>query len=120
AEAAQQRARTAKTHNVTIALRCATATLCSDAADRKRLAKDCDSAWLRYALAVPDLAGGDDSTRIFGDAVIVLLAVDGPASGADAHRRLVDDAARLAEARGFRVVDAGAETLAAAVAALRS
>jgi hypothetical protein len=45
----------AKRANVTLALRNDRATLCASTADCKRIAKDIDSAWLRFALAAGTL-----------------------------------------------------------------
>jgi hypothetical protein len=48
--AAQQAAREAKARNVTLAVRALAGTQLEDAAALKRLAKDVDSAWFRFAL----------------------------------------------------------------------
>jgi hypothetical protein len=53
--AAKAAARAAKRTNVTVAVRNAPATLCAGGSELKRLAKDVDSAWLRFALDVAAL-----------------------------------------------------------------
>ena len=108
---ASDRTREAKARNVTLAVRSGAGSLCPDAAALKRLAKDCDSAWLRFA---SELAlSRDDLETLAPRSVIGLheLGVDHP----------VESLARLApSSRGFTVVDvADATRLPAAVAAIR-
>jgi hypothetical protein len=105
AETLGARARDAKRLNVTLALRDAPATLCTDSADLARAAKDVDSAWLRYALDTHALAARDP--RALAKAVIaqhaigdlVRFATDGDP---EAHSLI----AGLARFRGFVVLDA--------------
>jgi len=52
-------ARIAKRTNITIGLRNAADTLCTTAADLKRLTKDIDSSWLRFAPEVGSLSAED-------------------------------------------------------------
>lgn len=65
-------AREAKQRNVGIAMTNAMGTLCTQAADFKRFAKDVDSAWLRYALAPAHLS--DDDIAACRERVAIVLS----------------------------------------------
>jgi sugar phosphate isomerase/epimerase len=98
--------------NVTIALRNAPGTLCASASDCKRLAKEIDSAWLRFATD----AGAFGTFEQLGDiAVKTVIAthtigdVRAFATQDDGEARRVVDALR--GFRGFVVFDRAAETV---------
>ena len=57
-------ARAAKRANVTLALRNAPGTLCATAADLIRIAKDVDSAWLRFAVDLDEFGPTDDAQKL--------------------------------------------------------
>ncbi|MGB8204234.1 MAG: hypothetical protein WCE83_06125, partial [Candidatus Baltobacteraceae bacterium] len=71
-EDARTAATEGKRQNVTVAVRNAPGTFCAGAADLKRLAKDVDSAWLRFA---PDLAAFGALDALLGIVVKAVLAV---------------------------------------------
>jgi sugar phosphate isomerase/epimerase len=75
ADAVKEHSRAAKTHNVTLAIRNAPETLCHDGAALRRLAKDVDSAWLRYA---PDLStlATDDAGPLLPKSVIAIARLE--------------------------------------------
>lgn len=56
----------AKGANVTLALRNARETLCATAADLRRIAKDVDSAWLRFAVDLAAFGAADDAQALVG------------------------------------------------------
>lgn len=70
-EGVREAASEGKRQNVTVAVRNAPGTLCADAADLKRLAKDVDSAWLRFA---PDLTAFSALDALLGIVVKAVLA----------------------------------------------
>jgi hypothetical protein len=76
-DAVKHHARAAKAHNITLALRNAPGTLCADAAALRRLAKDVDSAWLRYAPDLSSLAP-DDTAPLLPKSVIAAAQIDDP------------------------------------------
>ncbi len=98
AAAAKSAARAAKRSNVTLALRNAPGTLCPSAADCKRLTKDVDSAWLRFA---PDIASLDPPEQVDGFLRRAAIAVHalGPR---DDYAALVR---ALADVRSFLVLE---------------
>jgi sugar phosphate isomerase/epimerase len=67
---------TAKRLNVPLALRNAPETLCASGADLKRLAKDVDSSWLRFALAATELAAVDRSDALLTKTILGVCDVD--------------------------------------------
>lgn len=91
----------AKRCNITIAIRNAAETFAAGTRDMKRVAKEADSAWLRFG---PDLAALDAASEpasVLERAVIAWHDI-----GCDAA--LAEQAARLLEHfRGFLVLDAG-------------
>jgi sugar phosphate isomerase/epimerase len=106
ADAVKDRSRAAKRANVTLAARNAAGTLCASSADLKRLAKDVDSAWLRYALDPAALGTSDDATALLGKSVIAAhsirdLAGFGRAGDSEAERLI----AALARFRGFVLLE---------------
>ena len=98
-------AREAKQRNVTIAIANQPGSLCTQASDFKRFAKDVDSAWIRYAL-VPALLIDEDIAACRERAAIVLSSP--PRHGARAAnnerfsrlRRSRNKRPRCAEHRG--------------------
>jgi hypothetical protein len=74
AEGAKAASKLAKACNVTLALRNAPQTLCENGADLKRLAKDVDSAWLRFG---PDLRslGADEAPSLMPKSVIATYSI---------------------------------------------
>lgn len=115
-DAAKSAARAAKGANVTLAVRCARGTLCESSAELRRLAKDVDSAWLRFAW---------DATLTHGGATVASKDVIATYDVADVERfatAMDDEAERLnaglARFRGFIVIDAASPRPAAFHAAL--
>jgi sugar phosphate isomerase/epimerase len=96
--AAKRALRSAKARNVTLAVRNAADTLCASAADCKRLAKDVDSAWLRFAPDARFLAGAE-SESFASSAVAFTL---GLADDAEEDARLV---AAVGDFRPFLICD---------------
>lgn len=96
-EAVKHAAGAAKRANVTLALRAAPGTLCESASDLRRIAKDVDSAWLRFAA---DTSGGEA-----GETRHVLLAKTVIAFHATDEIERFDHLERF---RGFIVLDGAA------------
>jgi len=107
ADAVKERSRAAKGANVTLAARNAPGTLCASSADLKRLAKDVDSAWLRFALDAAALGASDPADALLPKSVIAVHTIANLASFAAAGD---GEAARvigaLARFRGFLVLEA--------------
>jgi sugar phosphate isomerase/epimerase len=106
AESVKLRARSAKQANVTIALRNLAQTLCASAADLQRLAKDVDSAWLRFALAPAGFSAADAGDALLSKAVIAIH----PIADVEQFARTGDTSAAwlvqaLARFRGFVVLE---------------
>jgi sugar phosphate isomerase/epimerase len=101
AATARASASIAKRANVTIALRNAPETMCASAADLKRLAKEVDSSWLRYALDIAELPSLESAGELLARAVVACHDAD----SADDNRisGLLSD---LCAFRAFLVVDA--------------
>jgi hypothetical protein len=98
----------AKRANVTLALRNDRATLCASIADCKRIAKDIDSAWLRFALAAGTLGALDRSDDLVPKTVIAthrVAQVTTFALGDDPQARDLIEA--LHGFRGFVTIDRG-------------
>jgi len=74
ADAAKAASRHAKATNVTLALRNHTGSLCESGADLKRIAKDVDSAWLRFAPELDSLAS-DETGALLPKSVIAVYAI---------------------------------------------
>jgi hypothetical protein len=109
-EGARAAASEGKRQNVTVALLNAPGTLCADAADLKRVAKDVDSAWLRFA---PDLAALGALDALLGIVVKSVLAVH-TIAGIEEFARESDPAARalareLRRFRGFVLLERGSD-----------
>lgn len=115
-DGARNAAGAAKRRNVVVAVRNAAGTQCASAADLKRLAKDVDGSWLRYALDAAALQTPETPDPLLPKTVIALH----DATGADDAAAAV---AALGDFRAFLVLDvapaAGQPALAAAVAAAR-
>jgi sugar phosphate isomerase/epimerase len=99
-------ASTAKATNVTLAVRNVKGTICESAADARRLAKDVDSAWLRFALEPAAFGAADEGDVLLARSVIAFHAIERHATFATAG----DDAAgtlvrALARYRGFVVLE---------------
>jgi len=102
---ARETAAAAKRHNVTLAVRNAAGTLCPAIADLRRLGKDVDSAWLRFALD-PLAAGAGDPAATLEKTAIASTALDAIGSFAgDADDRAPTLIRALARFRGFVVLD---------------
>jgi hypothetical protein len=101
---AHDRASLAKRLNITLSVRNAERTLCTNAADLRRLAKDVDSAWLRYALA--PLTAGPDAGALLPKTAIAVASLDAIAqfatSADDRANSLIHTLSRF---RGFIVLD---------------
>ncbi|HEY0798027.1 MAG TPA: TIM barrel protein [Candidatus Baltobacteraceae bacterium] len=98
----------AKALNVTIAVRNAPQSLCATSADLKRLAKDVDSAWIRFALDVAKLAPNESIEGVFTRTVAACHDVESLSSG-DERKGVLDVAAHLCGFRGFLVLDSIAQ-----------
>jgi sugar phosphate isomerase/epimerase len=110
--AAKAAASAAKRSNVTLALRNAPGTLCPSAADCKRLTKDVDSAWLRFAPDVAALDPAEPANGILRRAAIAVHAA-GPRDDYPALARA------LGGLRAFLVLEpAGDDAQAALLAAV--
>ena len=105
-DAAKHAARAAKRANVTLAARSARGTLCESAADLKRLAKDVDSAWLRFAWDPLGSGSGSVTTVASKDVIATYEIASVERFATDEN----DDAERLnvslTRFRGFIVLDA--------------
>jgi hypothetical protein len=103
---AAQAAREAKRANIPIAVRAAAGTLASDAAALKRLAKDVDSSWLRYAI---DPGTPDASDPLHGIVARSIIAVHESLEldpfGADVHADISGALRGLGSFRGFFALD---------------
>ena len=111
ADNVREAAGAAKRHNITLALRNAPETLCASVADCKRLAKDVDSAWLRYALASDAFRGTDDAPALLAKTVIATHSISNLATFAslednEAQRLII----ALARFRGFLILEHDANT----------
>ncbi len=71
----QGRAKEAKGANVTLALRNDATTLVATVEDAKRIAKDVDSAWLRFALDPAGLGALGDPASLLSEAVLAVHRV---------------------------------------------
>jgi len=100
----------AKRLNVTLAIRNVPGTLCPDVADLRRLAKDVDSAWLRFALdAGSPFEASDD--RSLAKTSIAFVPMPDLGAFAEANDAVARDAIeRLARFRGFVVLEGAATT----------
>jgi len=104
------RSREAKRDNVTLAIRNTLATLCETAADLERLAKEVDSAWVRFALDTAVFTAVDDTRMLLPDAAIAwhtVADVEHFATRADVAAEALVRA--LARFRGFIVLDSAHE-----------
>ncbi|MBV9647192.1 MAG: TIM barrel protein [Candidatus Eremiobacteraeota bacterium] len=111
----------AKRRNVTLTVRNAAATLCASVADLKRLAKDVDSSWLRFALDIAALDPPESVADILPKTVIALHDCEAVKGRSD--ERLRQTVEQLEPFRGFFVIDdaAGDEaTLASTVLTVRA
>jgi hypothetical protein len=108
AKTARAAAVAGKTANVTVAVRNAPATLCEDVAALKQLAKDTDSAWLRYALDPAKLPPNEPSESALTRSVIVFHDVLALRTHSE-RDETAELAAALRRFRGFLVVDSVAE-----------
>jgi hypothetical protein len=100
----------AKRANVALALRNDPTTLCASIADCKRVTKDVDSAWLRFALAADGLSLLDRGDELVHKTVIATYRVAHVATfalGEDAEAHNLIGAVR--GFRGFVAIDRGAE-----------
>ena len=103
-DCAKSAARAAKRANVTLAVKSARGSLCESSADLRRLAKDVDSAWLRFAY---DAGSSGAATAVASKDVIATYVISSVEHFATVAN---DDAERLnaslARFRGFIVLDA--------------
>jgi sugar phosphate isomerase/epimerase len=106
AAVARERAGLAKALNVTLAVRNAEGTMCATIADLRRLEKDVDSAWLRFACDPLAAGGRRDIDAILAKTVIAPCAIDpiaGFATPGDPGATAIIHA--LARFRGFIVLE---------------
>ena len=106
----RQSASAAKRANVVIALRDDPETICANAADLKRVAKDVDSSWLRFGLDLAKLPPGQSAATLPSRTVIACLSVDSAesAESADDERipRLLRDLRSFRAFLGIEAIDA--------------
>lgn len=106
ADAVKERSRAAKRANVTLAARNVPGTLCADSSDLKRLAKDVDSAWLRFAFDGAAFGATDAAAGVLAKSVIAAHAIGDVttfATNLDAEAASV--VGSLARFRGFVVLE---------------
>jgi sugar phosphate isomerase/epimerase len=106
ADSVKERSRAAKRANVTLAARNVPGTLCAASGDLKRLAKDVDSAWLRFAVDAGQLSAADSAQGLLGKSVIAAhrigeLATFAASGDVEAARAI----GALARFRGFVVLE---------------
>lgn len=107
----------AKRFNVTLALRNAPNTFAAGSHDMKRVSKEADSAWLRYAPDFSALDAASEPAALMEKAVLVWHP-----AGSGAHSNFSAALPALAHFRGFVAIDdvSGAMTLADMQNALQS
>jgi hypothetical protein len=94
----------AKRRNVPLAIQNAAGTPCPSVADLKRLAKDVDSSWVRYALDVAALDPPESPDAVLSKTVIATHTVTAwPSEGE--QQRLVSTVAALRSFRGFLAIE---------------
>jgi len=106
ADSVKARSRDAKRRNVTLALSNVPQTLCASAADLRRVAKDVDSAWLRFAFDPLAAGANDDGARLLGKSVIVRAEIPELATFATPDDRVASELVRhVARFRGCVLVE---------------
>jgi hypothetical protein len=99
-------ASSAKASNITIAVRDAPGTLCEDAAGLRRLKKDVDSAWVRFAPEAASLGPSSESAAVLTKSVIAFHSIERLAAFATAGDAEAATTVRaLARFRGFVVLE---------------
>ena len=96
----------AKTSNVTLAVRNRPKTFAAASQDLKRVSKEADSAWLRYALEYATFDGGSEPAPLLPKTVLLwhtLSATEMQSDEAAQHARMLEDAQAFL---GFLVLDA--------------
>ncbi|GAC1659544.1 MAG: hypothetical protein NVS9B12_12900 [Vulcanimicrobiaceae bacterium] len=96
----------AKTMNVTIAVRNSTNTFAASSHDLKRVSKEADSAWLRFALDYARFDGGSETGPLLSKAVLLWhshRAGEVESDTAGPLRHMLDEAGKFL---GFLVIDA--------------
>ncbi len=106
----------AKARNVTLALRNAAATFAASTHDCKRVAKEADSAWLRFGPELSRLDATSDSRAL--EPNTVLLWSD---AGLESERSIAETIATFGGFRGYLTIDdsSGTATVAQLAAAVR-
>jgi sugar phosphate isomerase/epimerase len=106
ADRARSLSSAAKAANVTLALRNAPGTLCESAADVRRLAKDVDSAWLRFAPEPAAFGTPDEADALLSKSVIAYHTIEQQATFATPADEAAPALVRaLARFRGFVVLE---------------
>jgi hypothetical protein len=106
ADRARSLSSAAKAANVTLALRNAPGTLCESASDLRRLAKDVDSAWLRFAPEPATFGTPDEGDALLSKSVIAYHAIEQQATFATPADEAAPALIRaLARFRGFVVLE---------------
>jgi len=101
ADCLKARSRDAKRRNVTLALPNVANTLCASSADLRRIAKDVDSAWLRYALDPLAAGPSEDAAGLLAKSAIVRAEIGDVATFAMTGDRVAPALVRaLARFRG--------------------
>ena len=109
-EGASAAASAGKRQNVTVAVRNAPGTLCAGAGDLKRLAKDVDSAWLRFAPDLIAFSALDATAAIAAKAVLAVHAIEGLEGFATENDPAAQALLReLRRFRGFVLIERGGE-----------
>lgn len=92
----------AKASNVTLGVRNSAGTFAATALDFKRVSKEADSAWLRYALAPDELDAASDAGPLVEKAVVLCATLRASGDAIDAF------VARFSDFRGPLVLGGGA------------
>jgi arginine utilization protein RocB len=103
-EMAQVAAREAKKQNVTLAARAVAGTLLDDASALKRLAKDVDSSWLRFAIDPAQTSDPHDGI-VTRSVIAAHESTELDAFGADVHADISSALRGLNAFRGFFALD---------------
>jgi hypothetical protein len=105
-EALRVLAGAAKAANITLGVRNAPGTLCASVADLRRLAKDVDSAWLRFAPEPASFGATDDAGELLAKSVIAFATIEQLETFALAGDRAAAGlVSALARFRAFIVLD---------------
>jgi hypothetical protein len=110
ADTVKESSRAAKRANVTLAIRNVPGSLCATSSDLKRLAKDVDSSWLRFACDGSAFGRFDPATDILAKSAIAIHTIGNLATFATAaDEEATGVITSLARFRGFVVLESAHE-----------